>query len=279
MSKGSGSSETSQEEEVYRNIEEIKNLYYGNKIKEAEEKLESYPNHPEYLVVMASLRSLRAGITFERQEIKEAVEKVESAKTVLESFRKDQGLASSILSLILSRNLNDFSVDELNCEAAYALMLMIKSTMSFIEGENFMNFVNGALEIRSSYSLYKELYRHLENAPPGSLDKHFVSSVCFGYGMYTLYLSMMPKKVLGMLEMVGLHGSLDEGKDILLRGEAVDGVRSDLSAMTIVHYNYMVCPFIRTYIMTEVKIKLVEIYVSSTEGHQEACSTFYAERS
>ena len=42
----------------------------ASRIKEAEEKLESYPNHPEYLVVMASLRSLRAGITFERQEIK-----------------------------------------------------------------------------------------------------------------------------------------------------------------------------------------------------------------
>ena len=57
--------------------------------------------------------------------------------------------------------------------------------------------------MKNSYQLYRELYDYKEQTEQlsqrdetvRSPDKHFVSAVCFGYGTFTLYLSMIPQKV------------------------------------------------------------------------------------
>ena len=246
--------------DVLEKVAKAQDLYYENKFSEAE-KLMDDAEHPFYLAFKANLVAQRAALTFEREEISEAVKQIESAKVVMDEFRRNDGILSKVLSFVVGRNFDDFSEDDLNCEVAYAEMILIKSMMDFIEGESLVNFVKAAVGINISYQLYRELYGYI-NHTSQELSPTFISSVFFGYGTFTLYLSMIPQKVLDMLEFVGVHGNMNEGLDVLQKGEEAGGITSDICAIVLLHFNLMICNYVRMPINNDLTDKLLSKYTS-----------------
>lgn len=84
------------------------------------------------------------------------------------------------------------------------------------------------LNMRTLINIYRQLYRYIEvmdaeavergEGPiDKSIDAHFRSGAYLGMGMSTLILSLLPGKLLTIVEIFGYRGSRQEALDILAR--------------------------------------------------------------
>lgn len=82
--------------------------------------------------------------------------------------------------------------------------------------------------MRTTIQVYRNLLKYIttmdaesleRGGPPEdpSIDNHFRSGVYLGAGMATLILSLMPAKLLTIVEMFGYHGDRSEALELLGR--------------------------------------------------------------
>jgi hypothetical protein len=83
------------------------------------------------------------------------------------------------------------------------------------------------LNMRTSINIFQRLDEFItradaEAAARGegtdkSIDAHFRSGVCLGLGLCTLVLSLMPGKVITLVQLFGYHGGRHHGLQLLYR--------------------------------------------------------------
>lgn len=78
--------------------------------------------------------------------------------------------------------------------------------------------------MRTAFNIYRQLGKFLDEADaaaPGgtdtSIDAHFRSGVYLGVGMSNLLLSMMPSRLLALIELFGYKGDRHIGLQTLYR--------------------------------------------------------------
>lgn len=80
--------------------------------------------------------------------------------------------------------------------------------------------------------------RHWESM---SSKEHFESGVRMGVGTFNLMISLLPARVIRLLEFIGFSGNKQIGIHDLKVGHQMDGVRKVLCVMTLLAYNLIVC--------------------------------------
>lgn len=70
---------------------------------------------------------------------------------------------------------------------------------------------------------------------------HFESGVKMGNGTFNLMISLLPARVIKLLEFIGFSGNKQMGLDDLLAGSKMTGLRQVLCVMTLLGYHLIVC--------------------------------------
>jgi len=164
-------------------------------------------------------------------------------------------------------NLTDL---EIHSELVYAECLLLRSILTFIQDENLVSFIKGGLKIRACYQSYKEclrIYRHrdwnvstsVDEAPQddggsspnvdrnAQLKMHFDSGVKMGMGAFNVIISLLPAKVMKLLEIAGFSGNKSWGLKQLEEGfMQLSSLRSPLCAIVLLTYHTLISYVIGT---------------------------------
>eukprot|EP00057_Strongylocentrotus_purpuratus_P007116 XP_011661590.1 PREDICTED: tetratricopeptide repeat protein 39B [Strongylocentrotus purpuratus] len=138
-----------------------------------------------------------------------------------------------------SRNSIEVSrIEEVHAELCYAESLLERAILSFIQDDNLINFIKGGLKIRNGYHSYKSCVQMFENRtwPSARSKQQFESGVKFGSGTFNLCISMLPKRILKLLEFVGFSGNRIKGLTDLGKGFQA-ALSEPMCSMVIISYH------------------------------------------
>ncbi|KAK7026799.1 hypothetical protein VNI00_015457 [Paramarasmius palmivorus] len=168
---------------------------------------------------------------------------------------------------------------ERHAELVYAESLFEKALLGIVYSGDWLAFIKEALSelfyltrlnMRTIITIYRNLQKYLATvdaewvaANPDSplkedpsVDAHFRSGVYLGAGMSTLILSLLPGKLLTIIEMFGYHGERKEALDLLCKaggwtkeshepsiGTAEEGLRRTVCDMALLIFHLVLSSF------------------------------------
>uniref|UniRef100_A0A2K5EPA1 Tetratricopeptide repeat domain 39A n=1 Tax=Aotus nancymaae TaxID=37293 RepID=A0A2K5EPA1_AOTNA len=108
-----------------------------------------------------------------------------------------------------------------------------------LQDENMVSFIKGGIKVRNSYQTYKELDSLVQSSQycKGENHRHFEGGVKLGVGAFNLTLSMLPTRILRLLEFVGFSGNKDYGLLQLEEGASGHSFRAVLCVMLLLCYH------------------------------------------
>ncbi|KAF6217359.1 hypothetical protein GE061_001713, partial [Apolygus lucorum] len=237
-------------------------LFFNNKFDEAKQILEPWVGKSMYHTFGDSVfKFLEAVMTFEKQAIEKASNALKCSLDISNRFRKKQ---HTIGKMVRRPKYDQFTPDEMHAELCYAEALLLKAMLAFIEDETLVNFIKAGMKIRVCFNSYKECSNILKSRDWSDVQHvvHFQSGVHVGIGAFNLMVSLLPSRIIKLLEFIGFSGSKELGLSELMAGYKLDqGLRQVLSIMTLLTYN------------------LFAIYVlSHQEGNLELCQEILEEQ-
>uniref|UniRef100_A0A8D3BWW8 Tetratricopeptide repeat protein 39B n=1 Tax=Scophthalmus maximus TaxID=52904 RepID=A0A8D3BWW8_SCOMX len=216
------------------------NLVLNNKFSEALDLLKPWWRDSMYHALgYSSILVMQATMTFEHRDIQTAMATIKDALNTCQKFRKKNSVVGSLSSLISKQT--RLQEEEMHAEICYAECLLQKATLTFVQDENMISFIKGGIKIRTSYQIYKECQNVLnvnqDLAGQSDLFRQFEGGVKLGIGSFNLMLSLLPQRILRLLEFIGFSGNRDFGLSQLREGASSQSLRSILSALTLLFYH------------------------------------------
>ncbi|XP_054996844.1 tetratricopeptide repeat protein 39A isoform X9 [Sorex araneus] len=186
----------------------------------------------------ATILEMKAMMTFDPQDILLASNMMKEAQSLCQRHRKKSSVSDSFSNLVHRPTMDQFTEEEIHAEVCYAECLLQRAALTFLQDENMVNFIKGGIKVRNSYQTYKELDSLVQSAQycQGESHQHFEGGVKLGVGAFNLTLSMMPTRILRLLEFVGFSGNKDYGLTQLEEGAAGHSFRAVLCLMLLLCY-------------------------------------------
>eukprot|EP00124_Ichthyophonus_hoferi_P001040 Ihof_evm2s47 gene=Ihof_evmTU2s47 len=267
------------DEEAIREVMGAIDLVLKNKFTEATQLLKLCVNDSMYHALgYATILWLQAMMTFEPDNIHEAIEALKHSAAVSQKRRKKVGMVKSVIS---GAQLTSMDNPELQAEICHSESLLLKSMCSFIADESMVAFIKGGLKIRQSFLSYKDcsnfitkiqnggkrkyngndskkekngLFSPMSNLSLSSKDSgssnaknvlndDFVSGVSLGYGAFNLLLSLLPPRALQLLEFMGFTGDREAGLEMLKEAGLSNTLRSPLCNLVLMAYHFFIIYF------------------------------------
>uniref|UniRef100_A0A8C3TI81 Tetratricopeptide repeat protein 39B n=1 Tax=Chelydra serpentina TaxID=8475 RepID=A0A8C3TI81_CHESE len=166
---------------------------------------------------------MQAAMTFEHQDIQMGISTMKEALHTCQRFRKRSTVVESLSSLVSKQSMDQLSEEEMHAEICYAECLLQKAALTFVQDENMINFIKGGLKIRTSYQIYKFVY----------LIKLSFFPLCLILQM----LSLLPGRILRLLEFIGFSGNRNLGLHQLREGASGTSLRAILCTFTLLLYH------------------------------------------
>lgn len=220
------------------------NYFFNNKFYEARSLLRPYAHSSMYHSVGNCVFAfLEAMLTFEQQHIIEASEALKLCLHVCNSHRKKTTITESIGKTFKRSNYDQYTEMEAHAELCSAEALLLKAMLTFIEDETLTSLIKGGMKIRTCFNSYKECNNILNqrNWRNEASKAHFESGVRMGMGTFNLMISLLPSRVIKLLEFIGFSGNKQTGMQDLIAGSRMTGIRQVLCVMTLLGYHLIVC--------------------------------------
>eukprot|EP00111_Clytia_hemisphaerica_P020814 TCONS_00061384-protein len=235
--------------ESIHNANEALSLCLSNKFNQAKDFIEPKNGDLMYHAISkGTISYLQAVLTYEPELIALAYEKVKDASILCDKYRKKYSWGETIQSFVSKQSYNDFTEEELHAELCYAECLLEWALLTFIQDENLMSFIKGGLKIKNAYGIYRNCMTALEEKSKTlQLSHHrsdFESGVYMGIGTFNLLLSLLPTRVLRLLEWVGFSGDKLQGLQWLDKGYHLDGLRSPMCTVSLLGYHIVASPLL-----------------------------------
>ncbi|XP_077962086.1 tetratricopeptide repeat protein 39B isoform X2 [Gasterosteus aculeatus] len=216
------------------------NLVLNDKFSEALDLLKPWWKDSMYHALgYSSILVMQATMTFEHRDIQAAMSTIKEALQTCQRFRKKNSVVGSLSSLISKQS--KLQEEEMHAEICYAECLLQKATLTFVQDENMISFIKGGIKIRTSYQIYKDCQNLLnvnrDLAGQSDAFRQFEGGVKLGIGSFNLMLSLLPQRVLRLLEFIGFSGNRGFGLSQLREGASSHSLRSILCALTLLFYN------------------------------------------
>uniref|UniRef100_A0A663F2M6 Tetratricopeptide repeat protein 39B n=1 Tax=Aquila chrysaetos chrysaetos TaxID=223781 RepID=A0A663F2M6_AQUCH len=218
------------------------NLFLNNKFSEALELLRPWSKDSMYHALgYSTILVMQAAMTFEQQDIQMGISTMKEALQTCQRFRKRSTVVESLSNLVSKQSVDQLSEEEMHAEICYAECLLQKAALTFVQDENMINFIKGGLKIRTSYQIYKECHQVLQMTQ-GSKSKNetyyqFEGGVNLGIGAFNLMLSLLPGRILRLLEFIGFSGNRELGLCQLREGASGSSLRAILCTFTLLVYH------------------------------------------
>ncbi|KAJ9589484.1 hypothetical protein L9F63_017301 [Diploptera punctata] len=193
-----------------------------------------------HAIANASITFIEGILTYENKTILEACEVSKQCVSLCNSFRRKITIGQAFGKLIGKKNYDLYSPIEIHAELCYAESLLLNAMISFLEDETFASFIKGGFKIQSCYNSYKEcnnilLQRHWGDE---GHKKHFESGVRLGMGMFNIMISLLPSRIIKLLEFIGFSGNKQIGLNDLKAGYNVPpNLRHIVCAMALLGFH------------------------------------------
>lgn len=218
--------------------------FFNNQFEEARNLMKPWADVSMYHALGNSVFSfLQAMLTFEQQHIAEASDALKKSLIVCNKYRKKNTLGESLGKIVKKQNYDQYTEEECHAELCYAESLLLKALLTFMEDETLSSFIRGGIKIRSCYNSYKDCNNILKNRTwdKSSTKIHFESGVRMGIGTFNLMISLLPSRVIKLLEFMGFSGNKQLGlKDLEEGYDMKNGLRQVLCVMTLLSYHLIV---------------------------------------
>ncbi|CAG9864886.1 unnamed protein product [Phyllotreta striolata] len=219
--------------------------FFNNQFREAKSLMTPYANISMYHSLGHSVfLYMEAVLTFEREAIKRASVALKSSMSVCNRFRKKTTFGESLGKVVRRSNYELYTQTEAHAELCHAEAMLLKSTLTFIEDETLASFIKAGIKIRSCFNSYKDCHQILlnRNWEKDPTKEHFEGGVRVGIGVFNLMISMLPSRVIRLLEFIGFSGNKQKGLNELTIGCETEGLRQILCIMAVLAYNLVVLP-------------------------------------
>lgn len=233
--------------DLERSLTEAKlavDYFFNNKFAEAKQLMKPWSQTSMYHSIgNCVFLFLEAVLTFEHEHIVRASEAISQCLAVCNRHRKKNTISESIGKTFKRHNYEQYTEIEAHAELCSAEALLLKALLTFIEDETLTSLIKGGIKIRSCFNSYKQCGHILEkrNWQNTGSKVHFESGVRMGVGTFNLMVSLLPARVIRLLEFIGFSGNKQTGLQDLKLGQQMDGIRQVLCVMTLLAYNLIVC--------------------------------------
>ncbi|XP_028374546.1 tetratricopeptide repeat protein 39B isoform X2 [Phyllostomus discolor] len=217
-------------------------LFLSNRFKDALELLQPWAKDSMYHALgYSTIVVLQAIMTFEQQDIQKGISAMRDALQTCQKYRKKCTVVESFSSFLSRGSLEQMTEEEMHAEICYAECLLQKAALTFVQDENMINFIKGGLKIRTSYQIYKECLSLLHVIQKNKAEQQFFyefeGGVKLGIGTFNLMLSLLPVRIIRLLEFIGFSGNRELGLLQLREGASGRSMRSSLCCLTILSFH------------------------------------------
>nr|XP_006009426.1 PREDICTED: tetratricopeptide repeat protein 39A isoform X2 [Latimeria chalumnae] len=215
-------------------------LFLSNRFSDALAHLEPKTKDSMYhALTYATILEMQAMMTFDPQDILHAGSTMKEAQAVCQRFRRKSTVAGSFSNLVHRQGVEQFTEEEIHAEVCYAECLLQRAALTFLQDENMISFIKGGIKVRNSYQTYKDLHNLVQSSAyiKGENYSHFEGGVKLGVGAFNLTLSMLPTRILRLLEFVGFSGNKEHGLRQLQEGASTHSFRAVLCTMLLLCYH------------------------------------------
>ncbi|KAM9363858.1 tetratricopeptide repeat protein 39B-like [Symphorus nematophorus] len=225
-------------------------LFLNNRFADALALLKPWKNQSMYHAMgYSSILVMQAGMTFDPKDMDAAMTSLRESLQTCQRFRKKTGIVETLTNLWYKQPAENLTEEEMHAELCYAEVLLQKAALTFLD-ESIIGFIKGGMRIRNSYQIYKDcqalanVTRDLEKQ--GSTHIHFRGGVSMGIGSFNLMLSLLPSRVLRLMEFLGFSGDRELGLSELRQGASSNSLRSILSTLTLLMFHLYITVILGT---------------------------------
>uniref|UniRef100_A0A668A4C6 Tetratricopeptide repeat protein 39B n=1 Tax=Myripristis murdjan TaxID=586833 RepID=A0A668A4C6_9TELE len=230
-------------------------LFLNNRFSDSLALLAPWKGQSMYHAVgYSSMLVMQAGMTFDPKDMDTAMASLRESLQTCQRFRKKPGFVETITSLWYRQPAENLTEEEMHAELCYAEVLLQKAALTFLD-ETIIGFIKGGMGMRNSYQIFKEKRGLMECQAMANMAKdtqkqksthmHFRCGVNMGIGSFNLMLSLLPARVLRLMEFLGFSGDR-VGLSELREGAASNGLRSILSTVTLVMFHLYISVILGT---------------------------------
>ncbi|KAG7486281.1 tetratricopeptide repeat protein 39B-like [Solea senegalensis] len=224
-------------------------LFLNNRFADALAALRPRKSHSMYHAMgYSSILVMQAGMTFEPSDMDAAMTSLSESLDICQTFRRKTGIVETLTSLWFRQPADNLTEEELHAELCYAEVLLQKAALTFLD-ESIIGFIKGGMRIRNSYQIYKDCLAAVNVTNEVEKQKtfaHFKGGVNMGIGSFNLMLSLLPSKVLRLMEFLGFSGDRELGLSQLREGAASNSLRSILSTLTLLMFHLYITVILGT---------------------------------
>ncbi|KAI0691583.1 hypothetical protein C8Q76DRAFT_862098 [Earliella scabrosa] len=212
-------------------------VFIGSHMHESEDYCRQYDPTMERLYVATGfglIQCVKGLMSFEDEDLVDALAHVRHGNAIASQHRKRAASLPTRLAGLVVGSLNTSGVGfiksmtpmERHAELVYAETLFEKAILGIVYSGDWLAFIKEALNMRTTINIYRQLGKYLEtmdaeaqakgNGPEDtSIDADFRSGVYLGVGVSNLILSLMPSRLLTIVELFGYKGDRQAGLSYL----------------------------------------------------------------
>ncbi|XP_038565701.1 tetratricopeptide repeat protein 39B-like isoform X2 [Micropterus salmoides] len=225
-------------------------LFLNNRFADSLALLKPWKSQSIYHAVgYSSILVMQAGMTFDPKDMDVAMTSLKESLQTCQSFRKKTGIVETLTSLLYRQPVDNLTEEEMHAELCYAEVLLQKAALTFLD-ESILCFIKGGMRIRNSYQIYKDCQALVNITKDMEQHKstyiHFRGGVNMGIGSFNLMLSLLPSRVLRLMEWLGFSGDREMGLSELREGAANNNLRSFLSTVTLLTFHLYITVILGT---------------------------------
>ncbi|KAG8808352.1 hypothetical protein FRC17_003991 [Serendipita sp. 399] len=220
-------------------IEECKlalQLFLESRMIESEQLLRESDPKLERLYIATGyglIQCVKALMSYEDNDIAAAIEVTRSSSNMASKYRKSVSLASRVTGLVIGSSpvatYKAMTPLQRHAELVYAECLAQKAVLGIIYSGDWLQFIKEAINMRTCVNLFRAMNAFVEGVDADAVergegpedlalaDKDFRSGVYLGMGVMHLTLSLLPGRVMPILELFGYKGERKTALELLAK--------------------------------------------------------------
>uniref|UniRef100_A0A672YQY9 Tetratricopeptide repeat domain 39B n=1 Tax=Sphaeramia orbicularis TaxID=375764 RepID=A0A672YQY9_9TELE len=221
-------------------------LFLNNRFADALALLKPWKNQSMYHAMgYSSILVMQAGMTFEPKDMEAAMTSLRESLQTCQRFRKKTGIVETLTSLWYRQPAENLTEEEMHAELCYAEVLLQKASLTFLDESIIVRHILKSYGFCFSRDCQAMVNATKDIAKVESTHIHFKSGVSMGIGSFNLMLSLLPSRVLRLMEFLGFSGDrlgLSELRD----GAANSSLRSILCTLTLLMFHLYITVILGT---------------------------------
>lgn len=230
-------------------------LVFNNKVGECLEFFRLFKGEvPIFTHGYALILSLSGLLTQDKDDMATALAAISASETLADKHRKAEGVIGGLGrwmtggKRVETEEMTACHVISAECKMAHSAMLIMT------ESDSFLQLVKAALSIKCSWDMYKLVHSRMGTPDEPGMDGETLSAMYFGVGAMNLFISVLPAKIIKVLNWVGFPSDQKLAFEYLAKAGTLGGVRQPLALLSLLLYHVMVPAFFGPENETHIKL-------------------------